>query len=86
MDVSRGNAPFVDSFTVIIFLLARFTVNFGAHTHEKKRRMGMHRGAGKGRDADVDHKTGWRRRMEWFGKRAKKSMMWSNGFPSLFPT
>ena len=38
MDVSWGNAPFVDSFTVIIFLLACFTVNFGEHTHEKKRR------------------------------------------------
>ena len=37
MDVSRGNAPFVDSFTVIIFLLARFTVNFGAHTRTKRR-------------------------------------------------
>ena len=70
MDVSRGNAPFVDSFTVIIFLLARFTVNFGADTHEKKRRMGLQ--GEQGRDADVDHKTGWKRRMEWFGKRAKR--------------
>ena len=57
-------------------------------THARKEEEDGHAqgGAGKGRDADVDHKTGWKRRMEWFGKRAKKSMMRSNDFPSLFPT
>ena len=78
MDVSWGNAPFVDSFTVIIFLLACFTVNFGEHTHEKRRRQEDGHGHSerereRERDAaDVvdDHKTG-ERLSEWAGERAE---------------
>ena len=61
MDVSWGNAPFVDSFTVIIFLLACFTVNFGEHTREEEETGGWERGRGRERERDadvVDHKTG----------------------------
>ena len=84
MDVSWGNAPFVDSFTVIIFLLACFAVNFGEHTR-KEEETGEWAGEGgeeRERDADVvdDHKTGGGGLSGPTGKQTTRiSTMWSNG-------
>ena len=73
MDASWGNAPFVDSFTVIIFLLACFAVNFGEHTRKEEEtgEWGGEGGEERERCRRRRRPQNWRWRIEWADRPAK---------------